>query len=91
MSFKCLFDNSVKHEIKTRQIKVVTVFLYKFLDEIIYFKQLNFLEYNFELVCFLRKALYRFKQALQTWYPTLLDLLWKIRLEQLPLDHGVFV
>ncbi len=65
MSYKCLFGFSVKWGYKIRQMDVVTAFLYGFLDEIIYIKQPHLFEPTPELVCCLRKALYRLKQAPQ--------------------------
>ena len=42
-------------------------------------------------MCRLRKVLYRLKQAPQVWYQTLADIVKKLGLEHLELDHGVFV
>ncbi len=73
MSYKCLFGVSVKHGHKIRQMDVVTAFLYRFLDEVIYVEQPHRFELRPELVCRLRKALYRLKQAPQVWYQTIAD------------------
>lgn len=64
MSYKCFFDINVKYKYKIRQRDVVTAFLYGFLDEIIYGKQLHLFKLDSELVCHLCKALYGLKQAL---------------------------
>ena len=70
---------------------MVTAFLYRFVDEIIFVEQPHLFELISELVCCLRKALYRLKQAPQVWDKTFADFLIKLSLERLELDHGVFV
>ncbi len=91
MFYKCLFGVSVKRGYKIRQMHVVTAFLYRFLDEVIYIEQPHVFELRSELVCRLCKALYRLKQAQQVWYQTIADFLQKLGLEQLELDHCLFV
>ena len=61
MLYKCLFGISVKRGYKIWQIDIVTAFLYKFLNEIIYVEQPHLFELNLKLVCRLRKALYGLK------------------------------
>lgn len=70
---------------------IVTAFLHRCLDEIIYIEQSYPFELNPELVCRLCKALYELKQAPQVWYKTLANFLTKLGLEGLKLDNGVFV
>ncbi len=91
MSYKCLFGVDVKRRYKFPQVDVVKVFLYGFLDKIIYVEQPHFFEYNFKLIYRLHKAPYRLKQAPQVWYQTLADFLQKIGLDQFELDYSVFV
>lgn len=91
MSYKCLFEVSVKRGYKIRQMDVMTAFLYGFLDEVIYVEQPHLFELDPELVCRLRKVFYGLKQAPQVWYKTLGNFLKKLGLERLELHHGVFV
>ena len=72
-------------------MNVVTAFLYRFLDKIIYIKHFHFFKLNSEIICQLRKALYWLKQALQVWYKTFANFLKKLGLKRLELDHCVFV
>ena len=65
MSYKCLFGVSVKRGYKIWQIDIVTAFLYRFFDKIIYVEQSYLFNFNPELVCRLHKALYGLKQAPQ--------------------------
>lgn len=69
----------------------MTLFLYTFLGEIIYVKQLHLFELYFELVCRLRKTLYRLKHAPQVWYKTPTDFLKKLGLKRLELDQCILV
>ncbi len=69
----------------------MTAFLYRFQDEIIYIEQPHHFELNPKLVCCLRNALYRLKQAPRVRYKTLADFLIKVSLEHLELDYDVFV
>lgn len=64
MLYKCLFKVNVKYGYKIWKMDIMTAFLYRFLDKIIYIKQFYLFELNFELVCQLHKALYGLKQAL---------------------------
>ena len=61
ISYKCLLRVSINRGYKIQQIDVVTAFLYRFLDEVIYVEQPHLFELNLELVCQLRKALYGLK------------------------------
>lgn len=70
---------------------MVTTFLYGFINQIIFVKQLHLFELNSRLVCCLCKALYRLKQASQVWYKTLPNFLTKLGLKRLKLDYDVFV
>lgn len=65
ISYKYLFEVSVKCGYKIRQMNIVTIFLYGFFDEIIYIKQFHLFNIDSELVYQLRKALYRLQQAPQ--------------------------
>ncbi len=91
ISYKCLFTVCVECRWKISKRDVVTAFLNRFLDEIIYVEQPHLLEHNFELVCCLCKALYGLKQVLHVWYQTVAEFFQKIELERLELDHGVLV
>lgn len=63
--YKCLFGVSIKCRYKIWQMDVITAFLYRFLDKIIYIEQSYLFELYSELVCHLRKALYGLKQVPQ--------------------------
>ncbi len=91
IAYKCLFGVSLKCGYKIWQMDVVTAFLYRLLDDIIYIEQPHLVEPNPELVCRLCKSLYWLKQAPKVRYKTLADFLKKLGLERLKLDHGVFV
>ena len=64
VSYTCLFGVGVKRGYKIRHLDMVTVFLYRFLDEGIYVEQPHLFKLHPELVCCLCKALYWLKQAL---------------------------
>lgn len=93
VSYKAIFGIGVKRGLTIRYIDVVTVFLYRFLDEEIYIIQLTLFQVKGlqDLVCFLQKALYRLKQASQVWYQTFADFLEKKGFRFTKSDHGVFV
>ncbi len=91
MSYKCLFGRSIKRRYKIWQIDLITTFLYRFLDEIIYVEQLHLFKLNLRFVCRLCKALYGLKQAPQVWYQPLADFFKRLCLKRLELDHNVFV
>lgn len=63
--YKYLFEISIKYGYKIWQINVVIVFLHKVIKKIIYIEQPYLFKLNHNLVCYLRKALYRLKQTLQ--------------------------
>ena len=70
---------------------MVTAFLYRFLDKIIYVEQPDLFELDLDLICHLRKALYGLKQASQVWYQILANFLKKLGLECFELDYGIFI
>ncbi len=91
MTYKCVFEVSIKYWYRICQMNLVTTFLYRFLDKVIYVEQPHLFELNPPLVCRLRQALYGLKQALLVWYQTIANFIIKWSFEQLKLDHGVFV
>ncbi len=91
MSYKCLMAVGVRRKFRIRHMDVVTAFLYGFLDEVIYVEQPHLFEIDIDKVCKLLKALYGLKQAPHIWYKTLVEFLWKLGLQRLELDHGIFV
>ncbi len=69
----------------------MTAFWYRFLDEGMYVEQPHLLKLYAKHVHRLRKTLYRLNQLPLFWYQTIADFLKKIELEQLDLDHNIFV
>lgn len=69
----------------------MTIFLYDFLNKIIYIKQLYLFKFDAKLVYYLCKALYKLKQTLQVWYQTLANFQKKLKLKHLELNHDIFV
>ncbi len=91
MSYKCFIAVGVKRRYWIRHMGVVTAFLYRFLDEVIYIEQLHLFTTKLDKVCQLIKALYGLKQAPNVWYKTLVEFLRKLRFLRLELDHGIFI
>ena len=91
MSYKCLLRISVKRGYQILQMDIVTAFLYKFLDEVIYIEQSHRFKLPPEFVCYLRKVLYTLKQTPQVWYQTIADFFKRLDLKQLELDHVFFL
>ena len=58
-----MFDIAAIRDLHIEQMNVVIVFLYEFLNELIYVKQSHDFVIDFDLICRLRKALYDLKQA----------------------------
>ncbi len=91
MSYKCLFAVRVKPRYWIRHMNLVTVFLYRLLDKVIYVEQPHLFTTKLDKVCKLIKALYGLKQAPNVWYKTLVEFLKKLRFVRLELDHGIFI
>ena len=68
ISYKTMMAVEVKKGYRIRHIDVVTVFLYGYLDELIYVEQPHLFITNPGQVCRLRKALYGLRQSVQIWY-----------------------
>lgn len=91
MSHKCFLRVNIKRGYKIQKINVVTAFLYRLFNKIVYIEQSHLFELNLDLDCCLQKALYGLKQVPQVWYKTLANFVKKQGLEHLKLDHSVFV
>jgi len=61
--FRMTFDIAAIRDLHIEQMNVIIVFLYKFLNELIYAKQSHDFVIDFDLICRFRKALYDLKQA----------------------------
>lgn len=61
MLYKYLFNIYIKRGYKIWQMYIVTDFLYKFLDQILYIKQFYKFKLNLKLVYDFCKVLYRLK------------------------------
>lgn len=78
---------------------MVTTFLYRFLDEVIYIEQSHFFELNSKLVFELNsklvfrlcKALYRLKQVSQVCYQTITAFLMMLYLKRLQYNYNIYV
>ncbi len=81
----------VKRGYWIRHMDVVTVFLYRFLDEVIYIEQPHLFTTKPDEVCKLINALYGLKEALHILYKTLVEFLKKLGFVRLELDHGIFI
>ena len=92
-AWKTLFTVARKNRWRCHQSDVVTTFLYDFLDEEIYVQQPISLEEkgSEELVCLLKKALYRLKQSPRVWFKTLRDFLKELSFIQSEYDHSIFI
>lgn len=64
MIYKCLFILEIKRGYWIRHIDIVIVFLYSFLEKVIYIKQSNLFVTDFENICNLNMASCRLKQVL---------------------------
>lgn len=64
MLYKCLFGVNIKCGYKIWQIDIITAFLYKFINKIIYIKQLYQFIFNSKLIYYFCKVLYTLKQVL---------------------------
>ncbi len=67
---------------------MVTAFLYRFLDEVIYIEQPHLFVTELDNVCKLIRTLYRLKLAPSAWYKALVQFLKKLRFV---LDHRIFI
>ena len=81
----------VKRGYWIRHMDVVTAFLYRFLDEVIYIEQPHLFTTKPDEVCKLINALYGLKEALHILYKTLVESLKKLGFVRLELDHGIFI
>ena len=62
MSYKTFFIISALHNLNVQQMNIVIIFLFNFLNNIIYMKQFHYFTENFK-ICHLYKILYNFKQS----------------------------
>ena len=92
MSYKSLMTISIKRNLKIKHMNVMIVFLYEFLNEIIYVTQfiLFEIENKKQIVCILKKAFYDFKQTSRIWYQTIQNFFQKLEFKRCDSDHDVF-
>ena len=86
-----IFDITTIRNLHIKQINVVTVFLYKFLDELMYVKQSHEFVKNLSLICKLRKALYDLKQAFKVWSTIIRSFLNKLEFHKTKSNKSLFV
>ncbi len=91
MSYKSLLAVGVKRGYLIRHMNVVTAFLYRFLDQVIYIEQPHLFTTKLDKVCKLIKALYGLKRAPHVWYKPLVEFLKKLGFVRLELDHEIFI
>jgi hypothetical protein len=58
-----MFDITTTCDLHIKQMNVIIIFLYEFLNELIYVKQSYKFVIDLDLICKLRKVLYDLKQA----------------------------
>ena len=73
-------------------MNVIIVFLYEFLDEIIYVTQFILFEIKNkkQIVCILKKVFYDLEQISRIWYQTIQNFLQKLKFKRCDSDHDVF-
>ncbi len=89
-TYKALFVLVTHFNLKTDQMNIITVFLYSFINQIIYVKLL----YNYQLsdkIVLLNKVLYDLKKSSHLWYKTLFNHLILLRFQCLELNHSIFL
>ena len=89
--FRMMFDITAICDLHIEQMNVVIVFLYEFLNELIYVKQSHDFIIDFELICRLRKALYNLKQAFRVWSIMIWSFLNKLDFHEIESDKSLFV
>lgn len=94
MAFQVLFAISAYYNLVIDQINIKTVFLYCFIDQLIYVTILKKIEIEAKnnMVYRLLKAFYGLKQFLQLWYERLLSFfLEKLGLACIHANHNIFI
>ncbi len=86
-----MFDIAATRDLHIEQMNVVIVFLYEFLDELIYVKQSHDFVIDLDLICKLRKALYDLKQASRVWSIMIWNFLNKLDFHEIESDKSLFV
>ena len=86
-----MFDIAAIRDLHIEQMNVVIVFLYEFLNELIYVKQSHDFVIDFDLICRLRKALYDLKQASRVWSVMIRSFLNKLDFHEIKSDKSLFV
>ena len=90
--FKILFALTETRELYIYQMNVVIIFLYDFLNEIIYVNQPNDFIKNSTLICELQKAtLYKLRQSPRVWYKIIQKFLKKLNFIFIATDASIFV
>ncbi len=89
--FRMMFDIAAIRDLHIEQMNVIIVFLYKFLNELIYAKQSHDFVIDFDLICRFRKALYDLKQAFKVWSVMIWSFLNKLDFHEIKSDKSLFV
>ncbi len=89
--FRMMFDITATRDLHIEQMNVIIVFLYKFLNELIYVKQSHDFVIDLNLICRLRKALYDLKQASRVWSIMIWSFLNKLNFHEIKSDKSLFV
>ena len=72
-------------------MNIVTVYLFRFLDEKVYIHQSTLMKDDTSRVCLLKKALYSLKQSAHVWYQTLQNFLKKLSFKCINSDQELFI
>lgn len=94
MVFQVLFAIAVYYVLDIDQMDIKTVFLYGFINQLIYFKipKVTEIKASKNTIWKLLKALYSLKQSSQLWYKKFLGFfLEKLGLAYIYADHNIFI
>lgn len=94
MVFRVFFAITAFFDLDIDQMNVKTVFLYGFINQLVYIKIFKRTETkaNRNMICKLLKVLYGLKQSLRLWYKRFANFfLDKLGLKRINTDHNIFV
>ena len=89
--FRMMFDIAATHDLHIEQMNIIIIFLYEFLNKLIYVKQSHDFVIDLDLICRLRKALYDLKQASRVWSIMIQSFLNKLDFHEIESDKSLFI